>query len=62
LRKALPDADESRLVIRVLPDLNHLFQKCETGNPKEFFQIKETINPAALQVIVDWVCKHGRAG
>lgn len=62
LRKALPDADESRLVIRVLPDLNHLFQKCETGNPKEFFQIKESFNPAALQVIVDWVCQQGRAG
>jgi uncharacterized protein len=59
LRKAMGDADESRLVMRVLPDLNHLFQKCETGNPKEFFQIKETINPAALLVIVDWVCKHG---
>jgi uncharacterized protein len=62
LRKALPETDVSRLDIRVLPDLNHLFQKCETGNPKEFFQIQETFNPAALQVIVDWVCEHGRAG
>jgi uncharacterized protein len=62
LRQALPNADESHLVIRVLPDLNHLFQKCETGNPKEFFQIKETMNPAALRVIVDWVCKQGKAG
>jgi uncharacterized protein len=62
LRKALPGADESRLAIRVLPGLNHLFQECETGNPKEFFKIKETINPSALRVIVDWVREHARAG
>jgi uncharacterized protein len=60
LRRALPDLDESRLVIRVLPDLNHLFQKCETGNPKEFVQLKETFNPAALQVVVDWARQQGR--
>jgi uncharacterized protein len=62
LRKALPDADGSRLLVRVLPDLNHLFQKCDTGNPKEFFQIKETINSAALEMILDWVCKQGQTG
>jgi len=51
----LKPADEKRVLIKVMPAMNHLFQKCVTGDSEEFFKLKETINPEALQVIGDWV-------
>jgi len=35
--------------------LNHLFQKCVTGEVGEYATIEETINPAAMQIISDWL-------
>ena len=39
----------------ILPGLNHLFQKSETGSPTEYAKIEETVNPGALKVIGDWI-------
>jgi uncharacterized protein len=39
----------------VLPGLNHLFQKAETGLPQEYAKIEETVNPEALKIIGDWI-------
>jgi uncharacterized protein len=55
LRKTLKTGDEKRVSIRVMPSMNHLFQRCVTGDTEEFFKIKETIDPEALQVIGDWL-------
>ncbi len=49
------DADVGRFDILVLPGLNHLFQTAETGAPDEYARIEETMAPAALSVIADWV-------
>jgi hypothetical protein len=38
-----------------LPGLNHLLQDARTGSPSEYNDIEETMSPAALQMIVDWV-------
>ena len=38
-----------------LPGLNHLFQAAETGLPSEYRQIEETMSPAALESIGDWI-------
>ncbi|HEY4234166.1 MAG TPA: alpha/beta fold hydrolase [Lacipirellulaceae bacterium] len=38
-----------------LPELNHLFQTCQTGAVSEYGQIEETIAPAALNAIGDWI-------
>jgi fermentation-respiration switch protein FrsA (DUF1100 family) len=43
-----------------LPNLNHLFQTSQTGSPAEYGKIEETISPAALQVISDWIQTHTR--
>ncbi len=40
-----------------LPGLNHLFQTAATGSPAEYTRIEETIAPAALQVITEWIRK-----
>ena len=50
--------DTGRLDIRVLPGLNHLFQTAETGAPDEYARIEETMAPAALSVIGDWVVRN----
>jgi pimeloyl-ACP methyl ester carboxylesterase len=43
-----------------LPGLNHLFQTAGTGAPSEYGQIPETLAPAALSTIGDWVVTHTR--
>lgn len=55
LRTALK-ADPQATVTE-LPGLNHLFQTAPTGSPREYGQIPETIAPAALSLIVDWVVR-----
>ena len=41
-----------------LPGLNHLLQTSQSGLPTEYAQIEETISPAALQMILDWILKR----
>ena len=45
-----PDA-----TLKELPGLNHLFQRCKTGAPAEYAVIDETMSPAALELIGDWI-------
>lgn len=45
---------------RDLRGLNHLFQMADTGLPSEYSQIEETLNPAALDLIVDWTVAHAK--
>jgi len=39
------------------PLLNHLFQKCETGQAEEYSVIEETIDPEVLSDIANWINK-----
>lgn len=50
--------------VREIPGLNHLFQNAETGAPAEYTRIQETISPAALGAVGDWIESHvhGPAG
>jgi hypothetical protein len=43
-----------------MPGLNHLFQDAKIGSPKEYGQIEETLSPAALKVLGDWIEEHTR--
>jgi pimeloyl-ACP methyl ester carboxylesterase len=47
--------------VKELPGLNHLFQTCKTGAVSEYGKIEETVAPAALQVIGDWIVKRTTA-
>ena len=38
-----------------IPNLNHLFQECETGAPSEYATIDQTFSPIALKIISDWI-------
>ncbi|MDC0230799.1 hypothetical protein OAK19_02445, partial [Aureispira] len=39
----------------LLPDLNHLFQTCETGSVDEYIRIEETFSPDVMKKILDWI-------
>ena len=55
--KIIADNGKTNLILHELPDLNHLFQHCETGSPNEYFEIEETISPEVLEMIVGFVKK-----
>lgn len=57
IKKALDNGGNKNYEIKKLEGLNHLFQTAETGNPAEYMKIEETIAPAALQIIGDWILK-----
>jgi uncharacterized protein len=55
IEKHLRAAGNTRFVTRKLPDLNHLFQKAETGLPGEYWRIETTIEHSVLKLIADWI-------
>ena len=58
MRKAL--AHDHDVTIRELPGLNHLFQTAKTGGPSEYASIDETMAPAMLALVSDWIARHGK--
>ena len=55
--KIIAEHGKTNLTLRELPDLNHLFQHCETGSPNEYFEIEDTISSEVLEMIVGFVKK-----
>ncbi len=41
--------------VEVVSRANHLFQTSETGDPREYAAISETISPAVLELIAGWL-------
>jgi pimeloyl-ACP methyl ester carboxylesterase len=58
IRSALEAGGNPDVTVTSLPGLNHLFQTSTTGRPDEYASIDETIAPAALDLIGDWIVKH----
>jgi uncharacterized protein len=46
------------VTVTELPGLNHLFQTAKTGALSEYDEIEETIAPAVLVLIGDWIVAH----
>ena len=38
--------------------MNHLLQDAKTGAPSEYNDIEETMSPAALKLIADWLSRN----
>jgi pimeloyl-ACP methyl ester carboxylesterase len=55
IEKALKEAGNTDVTLVKLPGLNHLFQPCKTGSPAEYSRIETTFDPAALDLMVQWV-------
>jgi len=57
---ALKRGGNTSVTVKELPNLNHLFQNCETGSPEEYAAIEQTFSPVALKEISDWILKQVR--
>jgi len=44
-----------RAVVKEMPGLNHLFQTAPTGAGSEYYTIEETMAPAALETVSNWI-------
>ena len=55
ISKALADGENKDYSIVELPKLNHLFQTCHDGSFGEYAKIEETISPAVLKLIGEWI-------
>lgn len=55
IRNLLKKNSSGQNLIKEYPDLNHLFQHCQSGSPAEYYQIEETIAPEVMQDIAKWI-------
>jgi uncharacterized protein len=53
LREALKK--NPKATVMELAGMNHRLQNAKTGAPNEYNDIEETISPAALKIITDWL-------
>ncbi len=60
VRAALKLGKNERSQVTILSGLNHLFQKCQTAKLSEYGELEETMNPAALKAISEWLLKQTR--
>ncbi|MEM7051043.1 MAG: alpha/beta fold hydrolase, partial [Acidobacteriota bacterium] len=61
LRAALARADNADVETAAMAALNHLFQTAETGLPAEYEAIEETLAPALLDRVGEWLEKRFQA-
>jgi hypothetical protein len=60
IEKALEKVGNKRFKCVEIPNLNHLFQECETGLPDEYFSIEQTISPKVLELMRDFIDEYVR--
>ncbi len=61
IRGGLTAGGNQNVTTRSLPNLNHLFQHCETGGISEYGRIEETMSPEVLQLVSDWITQQARS-
>ena len=58
MEAALAPSGNPDVTIRRFPDANHLFQTAATGSPSEYAAIEETMAPAVLELIGEWILER----
>ncbi|MDP5229330.1 MAG: alpha/beta hydrolase [Cellulophaga sp.] len=58
IKNALVKGGNKKVTTIEFPNLNHLFQTSDTGNPAEYGTIEETFSPIALKAVTDWIKKQ----
>lgn len=53
--RMLEETNHTDYTVKELPNLNHLFQTCQTGSFEESADIEETASPLALKIVADWI-------
>jgi DNA repair exonuclease SbcCD ATPase subunit len=55
IKNSLSKGGNKKVTLKVYPNLNHLFQECETGVVEEYGTIEQTFSPTVLTEIKDWI-------
>ncbi|WP_282035532.1 alpha/beta hydrolase family protein [Saccharicrinis aurantiacus] len=55
IEKAATQSGNTKMIVKELDGLNHLFQECETGAIAEYGIIEQTISPIALEEMLAWI-------
>ena len=58
IKKSLEKAGNKKFEIKPFENLNHLFQTANSGAVSEYVTIEETISPAVLNTISNWILKQ----
>jgi uncharacterized protein len=58
IEKALLQGGNKQVTAKEFPNMNHLFQTCQTGAMDEYATIEQTMDPTVLQEISGWVTKQ----
>jgi fermentation-respiration switch protein FrsA (DUF1100 family) len=58
IRQALESGGNRDYTVRMLLNLNHLFQTSQSGAISEYEQIEETISALALNTVSNWILTH----
>ena len=58
MKNAFSKGHNKEVKIKILPGLNYLFQKADTGLGREYAAIPETMSPVALETIGSWISKE----
>lgn len=58
IKKALSKSKSPVHKVKVMPGLNHLFQKCKKCSVAEYGELEETFSPEALAEIENWLKKN----
>ncbi len=57
IRKSVKETNNKNVYTYIMPDLNHLFQHCETGSLTEYAKIEETFSLEVMEIMRDWIKK-----
>lgn len=57
IEKTIRSTGNKKVTVQTLPNLNHLLQTANSGDVSEYQKIKETIAPAALELMAKWINK-----
>ncbi|MEW6750879.1 MAG: alpha/beta fold hydrolase [Candidatus Latescibacterota bacterium] len=58
IARALAAGGNPDYAVVELPGLNHLFQTAATGAPSEYARIAQTLAPALLELVGNWIVDH----
>lgn len=60
IEEALKEGGNRDYTLQMFPSLNHMFQKCKTGTPLDYPEIRETVAPEVLDYMTGWILKRTR--
>ncbi len=54
-KRALVAAGNKAHTVETIAGCNHLFQRCETGYPDEYFELDHDVAPEVLDTVSGWI-------